>query len=113
MSYYDDPLTYIHAKIASENSEIVNLRYSYNKVISTIASTPLEELSEDVIQQQLQIVKDLQKRKLNISMLQSELTAFTPQPITAPVDSVPVDSAPVDSAPVDPQPTYTDLSGYQ
>jgi hypothetical protein len=77
MSYYDDPATYIHARIASEKSQIVNLRYSHNRIISTLTSTPLEEISEELIQRQIQIIRDLQQTRLNILMLESELTAFT------------------------------------
>jgi len=77
MSYYDDPIVNIHASIAGIQSEITNLRYVYARLMSSIMPLPIEEIPIESAQRQLDIVRQIQQKRLAIQMLEAELTAFT------------------------------------
>ena len=84
MSYYDEPETIIHARIASERSGITDLKYTYKKVVITIMSSNPEDISDDLIQQQLNIIEQIKERKQKINLLEYQLEALNP-PVVVPV----------------------------
>ena len=78
MSYYDDAYYALNASIASHNSMLVDLRYRYNRLLSKILTAGPENVSDDLINEQLGLVNSIKEKKLTISMLEAELTNFTP-----------------------------------
>ena len=78
MSYYDDAFYALNANIASHNSMIADLRYRYNRLLSKILTLGPENVSEDLVQEQLGLVNSIKEKKLAISMMEAELTTFTP-----------------------------------
>ena len=85
MSYYDDPTTMYYARIASEKSSIVDLKYTYTKVINTIISTNPEDVSEDLIQKQLEIIQQIKDKKQNILILEDQLSNLVTNVIVPPL----------------------------
>jgi methyl-accepting chemotaxis protein len=85
MSYYDEPETIIHARIASERSGITDLKYTYKKVITSIMTSNPEDITDDMIQKQLDIIQQLKERKQNIALLEYQLEALTLPVVVPPV----------------------------
>ena len=94
MSYYDEPQTIIHARIASERSGITDLRYTYKKVVTAIVTANPEDLTDDLIQKQIEIIQQIKERKQKISLLEYQLeslnTVVAPQPVVTDLSSNPV-----------------------
>ena len=90
MSYYDEPETIINARIASERSGITDLKYSYQKVITSIITSNPEDITDDMIQKQLDIIQQLKERKQNIALLEYQLETLKAPVVVEPVveDSV-------------------------
>jgi hypothetical protein len=78
MSYYDDAYYALNANIASQNSMLVDLRYRYNKLLSKILTLGPENVSDDLVNEQLSIVNSIKEKKQTIAMMEAELTNFTP-----------------------------------
>jgi len=78
MSYYDDGYYALNANIASQNSMLVDLRYNYNRLLSKILTLGPENVSTDLVNEQLSIVNSIREKKQNISMLEAQLATFTP-----------------------------------
>jgi len=78
MSYYDDAYYTLNANIASQNSMLVDLRYRYNRLLSKILTLGPENVSDDLMNEQLGLVNGIKEKKQTISMLEAELTTFTP-----------------------------------
>lgn len=77
MSYYDDAYYALNANIASQNSMIVDLKYRYNRLLSKILTLGPENVSDDLVNEQLSLVNSIREKKQNISMMESQLTTFT------------------------------------
>ena len=78
MSYYDDAYYTLNANIASQNSMLVDLRYRYNRLLSKILTLGPENVSDDLMNEQLGLVNGIKEKRQTISMLEAELTTFTP-----------------------------------
>jgi hypothetical protein len=78
MAYYDDAFYALNANIASQNSMIVDLRYRYNKLLSKILTLGPENVSDDLVNEQLGLVNSIKEKKQTIAMMEAELTNFTP-----------------------------------
>ena len=78
MSYYDDAFYALNANIASQNSMLVDLKYRYNRLLSKILTLGPENVSDDLVQEQLGLVNSIKDKIQTISMLEAELTNFTP-----------------------------------
>jgi hypothetical protein len=78
MSYYDDAYYALNANIASQNSMLVDLRYNYNRLLSKILTLGPDNVSEELVNEQLSIVNSIREKKQNISILEAQLTTFTP-----------------------------------
>ena len=78
MSYYDDAFYALNANIASNNSIIADLRYRYNRLLSKILTLGPENVSEDLVNEQLSLVNSIKEKKQAILMMEAELTTFTP-----------------------------------
>ena len=85
MSYYDEPETILHARIASERSGITDLKYTYKKVVTTIMSSNPEDITDEMIQKQLDIIQQIKERKQNINLLEYQLEALNPPVVVPPV----------------------------
>jgi len=72
MSYYDDPITFVHAQIASQTSILVDYTYVLNKVNSQI-DTYQPDVPQELLDQQAQILNSIQAQQQVISNLQSTL----------------------------------------
>lgn len=86
MSYYDDPLTSLHANLASQKSILVDYRYNYRKVVVTILNTPPEDVSEDLINQQIGLLQSIRQQKELINVLETNIQTVIesinpPQPV--------------------------------
>ena len=90
MSYYDEPETIINARIASESSGITDLKYTYQKVITAIITSNPEDITDDMIQKQLDIIQQIKERKQNINLLEYQLETLKAPVVVEPVveDSV-------------------------
>ena len=90
MSYYDEPETIINARIASERSGITDLKYTYQKVITAIITSNPEDITDDMIQKQLDIIQQIKERKQNINLLEYQLETLKAPVVVEPVveDSV-------------------------
>jgi hypothetical protein len=78
MNYYDDAYYALNANIASQNSMLVDLRYRYNRLLSKILTLGPENVSDDLVNEQLGLVNGIKEKRQTISMLEAELTTFTP-----------------------------------
>jgi hypothetical protein len=78
MNYYDDAYYALNANIASQNSMLVDLRYRYNRLLSKILTLGPENVSDDLVNEQLGLVNSIKEKRQTISMLEAELTTFTP-----------------------------------
>jgi len=78
MSFYDDAFYALNANIASNNSILVDLKYKYNKLLSKILTLGPENVSDDLVNEQLGLVNSIKEKKLTIAMMEAELTNFTP-----------------------------------
>ena len=78
MSFYDDAFYALNANIASQNSMIVDLRYKYNKLLSKILTLGPENVSDDLVNEQLALVNSIKEKKQTIAMMEAELTNFIP-----------------------------------
>jgi hypothetical protein len=78
MSYYDDAFYALNANIASNNSMLVDLRYRYNRLLSKILTLGPENVSDDLVQEQLGLVNSIKEKIQTIAMMEAELTTFTP-----------------------------------
>ena len=78
MAYYDDAYYALNATIASHNSMLVDLRYNYNRLLSKILTLGPENVSDELVQEQLSLVNSIREKKQMIAMLEAELTTFTP-----------------------------------
>jgi len=78
MSFYDDAFYALNANIASQNSMLVDLRYKYNKLLSKILTLGPENVSDDLVNEQLSIVNSIKEKKQTIAMMEAQLTNFTP-----------------------------------
>ena len=78
MAYYDEGFYALNATIASHNSVLVDLRYRYNRLLSKILTLGPENVSDELVQEQLGLVNSIKEKKLTIAMLEAELTTFTP-----------------------------------
>ena len=96
MSYYDEPETIIHARIASERSGIVDLKYTYKKVVTTIMTVNPEELTEDLLQKPLDIIQQIREKRQKISFLEYQLEALNPPVVEPPAQVVDLSSNVVD-----------------
>ena len=57
---------------------LVDLKYRYNRLLSKILTLGPENVSEDLVNEQLSLVNSIKEKKLAISMMEAELTTFTP-----------------------------------
>jgi len=78
MSFYDDAFYALNANIASNNSMLVDLRYRYNRLLSKILTLGPENVSDDLVNEQLGLVNAIKEKKLTIAMMEAQLTNFTP-----------------------------------
>ena len=78
MSFYDDAFYALNANIASQNSMLVDLKYKYNKLLSKILTLGPENVSDDLVNEQLGLVNSIKEKKLAIAMMEAELINFTP-----------------------------------
>lgn len=78
MAYYDDAFYALNANIASNNSMLVDLKYRYNRLLSKILTLGPENVSDDLVNEQIGLVNSIKEKKLTISMLEAELVNFTP-----------------------------------
>ena len=78
MSYYDDAFYALNANIATNNSMLADLRYRYNRLLSKILTLGPENVSEDLVNEQLSLVNSIKEKKQAILMMEAELTTFTP-----------------------------------
>jgi hypothetical protein len=78
MAYYDDAYYALNANIASQNSMLVDLRYNYNRLLSKILTLGPDNVSDELVNEQLSIVNSIREKKQNISILEAQLTTFTP-----------------------------------
>lgn len=78
MSFYDDAFYALNANIASNNSILVDLKYKYNKLLSKILTLGPENVSDDLVNEQLGLVNSIKEKKLTIAMMEAQLTNFTP-----------------------------------
>jgi hypothetical protein len=78
MSFYDDAFYALNANIASNNSMLVDLKYKYNKLLSKILTLGPENVSDDLVNEQLGLVNSIKEKKLTIAMMEAELINFTP-----------------------------------
>jgi len=78
MSYYDDAFYALNANIASNNSMLVDLKYRYNRLLSKILTLGPENVSDELVNEQLGLVNSIKEKIQTISMMESELTNFTP-----------------------------------
>ena len=85
MSYYDEPETILHARIASERSGITDLKYTYKKVVTAIITSNPEDITDEMIQKQLDIIQQIKERKQNINLLEYQLEALNPPVVVQPV----------------------------
>ena len=72
MSYYDDPITFIHAQIASQRSILTDYNYNLNKVNTNINNL-YPDVPQELIDQQLQIQTKIDTQEQYITTLQSYL----------------------------------------
>ena len=72
MSYYDDPLTFIHAQIASQTSILTDYNYTLNKVNTNIDNS-YPVVPSELIEQQTQLQINIINQQEYISTLQSYL----------------------------------------
>ena len=70
MSYYDDPLTYIHANIASQTSILTNLNYLLNNLNLQIQNS-LPDTPQEFYDQQAQLIISIQNQEQVIYNLQN------------------------------------------
>ena len=68
MSYYDEPETIINARIASERSGITDLKYTYKKVITAIVTSSPEDITDDMIQKQLDIIQQIKENNPDLNI---------------------------------------------
>jgi hypothetical protein len=78
MSYYDDAFYALNANIASNNSMLVDLRYRYNRLLSKILTLGPENVSDDLVNEQLGLVNSIKEKIQTIAMMEAELTTYTP-----------------------------------
>ena len=78
MSFYDDAFYALNANIASNNSMLVDLKYRYNRLLSKILTLGPENVSDDLVNEQLGLVNSIKEKRQTISMMEAELTNFTP-----------------------------------
>ena len=78
MAYYDDAFYALNANIASNNSMLVDLKYRYNRLLSKILTLGPENVSDELVNEQIGLVNSIKEKKLTISMLEAELVNFTP-----------------------------------
>jgi len=71
-SYYSDPLTYVHAQIASQTSILTDYTYTLNKVNSQI-DTYQPDVPQELLDQQAQLQSNIDSQQQAISTLQSYL----------------------------------------
>ena len=57
---------------------LVDLRYNYNRLLSKILTLGPENVSDELVQEQLSLVNSIREKKQMIAMLEAELTTFTP-----------------------------------
>jgi hypothetical protein len=97
MSYYDEPHTLLNAQIASQKSILTDQLYTYRKVITTIATTPVDSIDLNVFTQAQSIIGDIQYQKLVIQQLELQLNMSLVEPVVD-LSSNPIDlsSNPVD-----------------
>jgi outer membrane biosynthesis protein TonB len=57
---------------------LVDLRYNYNRLLSKILTLGPENVSDDLVNEQLGLVNSIKEKRHAISMLESQLTTFTP-----------------------------------
>ena len=72
MSYYDDPLTFIHANIASQTSVLTDLNYVLNKVNDQINNYQ-PDIPQELLDQKAQIQINIINQQEVISILQNAL----------------------------------------
>ena len=85
MSYYDDPQTFLNAKIASQKSILIDQIYSYKKVITTIATTPIDVIDVSVFTQAQNMIGSIQNQKIFIQDLENQLNFILVEPVIEPV----------------------------
>jgi len=85
MSYYDDPQTFLNAKIASQKSILIDQIYSYKKVITTIATTPIDVIDVSVFTQAQNMIGSIQNQKIFIQDLENKLNFILVEPVIEPV----------------------------
>lgn len=78
MAYYDDAFYALNANIASNNSMLVDLKYRYNRLLSKILTLGPENVSDELVQEQLGLVNSIKEKKQTIATLEAELVNFTP-----------------------------------
>ena len=57
---------------------LVDLKYRYNRLLSKILTLGPENVSDELVQEQLGLVNSIKEKKLTIAMMEAELTTFTP-----------------------------------
>ena len=72
MSYYNYPETYIHAKIASETSILIDYTYTLNKVTDNINNLH-PDVPQELYDQQTSLMSNIQIQQGVISQLQTVL----------------------------------------
>lgn len=78
MAYYDDAYYALNANIASNNSMLVDLKYRYNRLLSKILTLGPENVSDELVQEQIGLVNSIREKVQTIAMMEAELTTFTP-----------------------------------
>jgi len=80
MSYYDDPAILLSAQIASQKSILTDQIYTYKKVISTIATTPLDSIDTSIFTQAQDMIGAIQNQKTVIQQLEFQLNFIEMEP---------------------------------
>ena len=71
-SYYSDPITFIHAQIASQTSILVDYNYALN-IVNTQIENSQPEIPLDLLEQQVTLQSSIDSQQIYISTLQSAL----------------------------------------
>ena len=61
MSYFDDAFYALNANIASQNSMLVDMKYRYNRLLSKILTMGPENVSDDLVNEQVSLVNSIKE----------------------------------------------------